>query len=81
MRYSHEQRLQMASMGIDPDQMENPKQKLPPVEQRVKKLKRYIKNHHPRSQKYKEALKVYEMLDNPVKQPDKGFWKTFFGGK
>jgi hypothetical protein len=72
----------MASMGIDPDKLENPKQEIPPVQKRIDKMRRYVKDHHPRSKEYKEKLQVYELLQNPKQEfkQTRSIWKSLFGG-
>lgn len=79
-KYNHKQRLNMAYHGVDADELENPKQKLPPVEKRIEKLERYIKAGHPRSDEYKKQLQVYKTLLHPEQKKARGIWQSLFGG-
>lgn len=80
MKFTHEQRMEMAYFGVDPDQMENPKQELPTVDQRINKMKRYIEEGHPDSKEYKEKIKVYQVLKGEAPKKNRNFFKKIFGG-
>ena len=79
MKYNHRQRLEMAYHGVDADELENPKQKLPPVKKRMEKLERRIKEGHPRSDDYEKQLQVYRTLIDPSRAKEKKGWDRFWG--
>lgn len=79
MKYDHKQRMNMAYHGVDADELENPKQKLPPVESRMSKLKRLIDNNHPRKEGYVKQLKVYQTLLHPEQAKMRGIWNSLWG--
>lgn len=80
MKHDMKQRLSMAYHGVDADELENPKQKIPPIEQRIKKLERLIESNHPKSKHYVEQLKIYKTLLHPEQKEKRGLWKRVFGG-
>lgn len=80
MKYNHKQRLNMAYHGVDADELENPKQKIPSVEARIEKLERYINAKHPRSDHYKQQLQVYKTLLHPEQKQKRGLWQSLFKG-
>lgn len=79
MKYNMKQRLNMAYHGVDADELENPKQKLPPVERRIEKLERLIEEDSPRKSHYAEQLKVYKTLLHPEQKEKRGIWKSIWG--
>lgn len=86
MKYNMKQRLNMAYHGVDADELENPKQKLPPLEKRIEKLQRLLDNppknrSKERMQHYKEQLEVYRTLQHPEQKQKRGIWQSLWGGK
>lgn len=79
MKYNHRQRMEMATYGVDADELENPKQSLPPLDERIKKLERYMKDDHPRSEEYKKKLEVYRTLKGELKGK-KSWFSRFMEG-
>lgn len=79
MKYNMKQRLEMAYHGVDADELENTKQQLPSLEDRMDKLERYIDRGHPRSNKYEEQLRVYKTLKDPQQAKDRKAWNRVWG--
>lgn len=89
MKYDMKQRLNMAYHGVDADELENPKQELPPVQERIDKLKRLLDREERGGKKipddrlkhYKAQLEVYNTLLHPDQNKKRSLWKSIWGGK
>lgn len=78
MKYNMKQRMEMAYHGVDADELENPKQSLPPVKDRMAKLRRYMEKDHPHSAHYKEQMRVYEVLLDPSRKKERNLWQRIW---